>query len=278
MTKRWWLAVALLAACGSKAAAESGVDAAADAAPGADAAGDALDTGDASADVVVALSPAAQMCADIGAKIAATAKTCCTTLAAGDWAGIQTDDCMKAGFGGIDDASAAGTVKLDATRGKACEDALAAAAKACDYAGLQAARHLCLLAWLDTSKVGDDCTAAAPVACGGFVGRCSPVTVDLYACKTAGTTGDKCGATQPCGVDLECLNGTLTRAMTCGKPGSTCNLSDTCAQGFQCDAGACKPWVGGGTEGALCKADTDCAIRFVCGAGACVESLCFASM
>ena len=268
MKQGFWLALGLVAACGSKAAATGGTS-------------DDVqitDVADASADVAVTLSPAAQMCADIGAQIAAAAKTCCTTLSAGDWAGIQADDCMKAGFGGMDDGSMAGTIKLDATRGKACQDALAAAAKSCDYLGLQAARHLCLLAWQDTSKVGDNCSATSPIGCDGFKGRCSPVTTDLYTCKTAGATGDQCGTTQPCSVDLECLNGSLTRALTCGKPGSTCNLSDTCAQGFQCQSGKCVAWDAGGKDGAACKSDTDCAIRFVCGAGTCVESLCFANM
>jgi hypothetical protein len=284
-----WLMLALLAGCGTKAAADatSAEDAVADIAAVDDAVGDATgptttvyDAGadTAAADVPVKLSPAAQMCADIGAQIAAAAKTCCNSLAAGDWATVEADLCMKAGFAGIDDASAVSVVKLDAARGKACKEALDAAAKNCDYLGLQAARHQCLLAWVDTASKGDQCTATAPVPCDSFSGRCDPVTTDTYACRKVGVEGDACKLGSPCGVDLECLNGTLTRAMTCGKPGSTCNLSDTCPQGFQCTSGACVAWAAGGKAGATCKSNADCAVSFVCSAGTCAPSLCFATM
>ncbi len=280
MNRNLGFALVLLAACGTKAAADATTteDVTLDVASSdtqdavADAAGPTQT--DAGGDTAVKLSPAAQACADMAAQICSTAKTCCTAGIGPDCATTQIDACMKSGFAGIDDASAAGVVKLDAVRGKACQDALDAAAKSCDYVGLQAARHQCLLAWLDTASKGDQCTASAPIACDSFSGRCSPVTVDLYTCKTAGATGDKCSTTELCGVDLECLNGTLTRSMTCGKPGSTCNLSDTCPQGTQCAAGNCTPWDGGGKDGVTCKADNECAVGFKCDVVKCAPSLC----
>ncbi len=276
MTKRLFLALALLAACGSKAATEAAIDAAADVAPadaGFDAAGP-LDTG---ADVAVQLSPAAQMCADIASQVCITAMACCQAGTSADCVANETAACLKVGFAGIDDASAAGVVKLDATRGKACHAALNAAATGCDYLGIQAARRQCLLAWLDSASKGDTCTATAPIACDSFGGRCDPVTTDSYACRKAGADGDGCNLGKPCSIDLDCLNTKVTRATVCGKRNSTCELSDACAQGFKCSSGfACEPWDGGGKSGVTCKADNECAVGFACNANSakCAPSLC----
>ena len=185
----------------------------------------------------------------------------------------------EGGLAGIDDASAAGVVKLDAGRAKACQVALDAAAQNCDYLGLQAARRQCLLAWHDVASKGDQCTATAPVGCDSFAGRCDPITTDTYACRKAGGDGDACNLGAPCSVDLDCLNTKVTRATQCGKANTTCELSDTCAQGFKCDSGfLCQPWADGGKAGAACKANADCAVGLTCGSGKCGPSLCFASL
>lgn len=291
MKRLGWLAVIVCAACGSKSTGDAGAtsDAGEDVAvqdavddawqPTTTVADVATDSGadTAAADVPAKPSPAAQQCADIASAICAAAKTCCTTAGiSSDCLAFETERCMKSGFAGIDDASAAGIVKQDPKRAGVCTQALADAAKACDYAGLQAARRLCLLSWYDPASKGDQCTATAPIACDSFSGRCDPVTVDSYACRKAGGDGDSCKLGSPCGIELECLNGTLTRDMKCGTPGSTCNLSDTCPQGKKCNAGVCEAWADGGKEGAACKADTDCAIGWKCDTATskCTGSLC----
>jgi hypothetical protein len=277
--KYGWLAILLTAACGTKTAASATTDVVADvaAADAEDAAADLTVNDDGMDAVAPKLTPAQQMCTDIATQICGAAKTCCTAGVTKDCVGAEYNACLKVGFEGIDDASAAGVVKLDATRGKACQDALNAAAKNCDYVGLRAARHLCLLAWLDTASVGDQCTASSPVACDSFAGRCDPVTTDSYACRKAGGDGDGCNLGKPCGVDLDCLNTKVTRATICGKPASTCELSDACTQGFKCDPSyACAPWDGGGKDGVTCKADNECAVGFKCDINSvkCTPSLC----
>ena len=289
-----------VAACGSTSAtggdasavedaatadATSGADGAADGGATADGAttdgamADGAAPSDASASVDVptaATSPAVQQCGEIAAQLCAAAKTCCDAGTSATCVADQTEACLKAGFAGLDDPSAAGTVHPDPVRAAACSSALDAAAKGCDRVAFQAARRLCLLAWTDAAKVGDDCAATAPIACDGGAGRCDPVTMDTYTCKKAGADGDGCKLGAPCGIALECLNSTLTRAMKCGKPGSTCHLSDVCPQGAKCDASeSCVPWSDGGKTGAACKADGDCAVGWACSAGAtCAPSLC----
>lgn len=288
MRVRFWLACGFLTACGASAgtagappadaAAETSdaatVDSAVDAAT--DSGGPSTSVFDGGPDKAapIADSPAVKMCQDIVSQICKAAKSCCAAGVSMDCEANETADCLKLGFGGIDEASAAGVVKLDAGRGADCKAALTAAAKACDYVALKAAERRCLMAWLDSASKGDKCTATAPVACDSFAGRCNPVTTDTYTCSQAGAAGDACKPTQLCGVDLECLNGNLTRDMKCGKPGATCHLSDACAQGFQCVADACQPWTGGAKDGGACKTDPDCAVGLTCSGGKCGPSMC----
>lgn len=281
MKMQLWMALALLAACGTKTAADATTttDVAADVALADDAVEDA--TGptttvyDAGADTAVKLSPAAKQCSQIAAQICGAAKSCCKAGVGADCEANETEACMKLGFAGIDDASVVGVVKLDAGRAKACQVTLDAAGQSCDYIGMQAARRQCLLAWLDSASKGDQCTATAPVACDSFTGRCDPVTTDSYACRKAGADGDACNLGKPCSVELDCLNTQVTRATVCGKPNSTCEISDACAQGFKCSSGfACEPWADGGKDGATCKADLDCAVGLKCDGAKCGQSLC----
>lgn len=186
----------------------------------------------------------------------------------------ETEACLKVGFAGIDDASAAGTVTLDIKRQAVCDAELDSAAKACDRVGMIAARARCLLAWGDKAKVGEDCSATAKIGCDGYQARCDPITTDLYKCQKAGGEGDGCKLGSPCNITLECLNTNLTRDMKCGKPGSTCHLSDSCPQGFQCKAEVCEAWTGGGQDSAVCKGDADCAVGWACVSGKCATAFC----
>jgi len=302
--------LSLCAACSNPSAAKTTPDAAtADQLTSADGSADApaaaIDAGtDAVAPVdATAAHPAADECAAMAVVVCGRLKDCCAAPAGAGCVAAQTAACMKAGFAQIEDGAAAGSIARDPARHEACQKAMTASLVACDLTGVVAARKLCLSAWIDKAAIGQACDAGTAIACAGGSGRCDPKAspTDL-SCAKAGGEGDGCKLSQPCGVDFECLNTNLTRAMKCGKPGSTCELSDKCPESLACVSGKCVAptdssaglpcevtqtescgvtnWCDSGTckvrvaKDGACVKDSECAAGLSCQAKKCASKLC----
>lgn len=267
-----------LAACGGEAkTAAPTADAQADTATkadGGDAASDA--TGDAAGDATSdagaidaepAITAFGKYAISLGAKVCLGQENCCGAASACGLMGSIVPAMTE-------EQDAIGLLTLDPATDATCTAALQGALAACDRDAAIAAARTCLLGWREPAALGSPCHAG-PFACADGKGRCVLVAPpDGYKCLAAQSQGDACSTTKPCLAGLECLNGSLTRAMQCAMPGSTCNLSDQCWIGDICDNGSCQSDTGPGNAGAACQDDGACHGGLVCLAGKCAPSMC----
>jgi hypothetical protein len=288
MKRAWVVAMAMVAACGTKAATPgtSVPDGAYVAVDAADTAGDATvvdatasDSGatdagqDAAADgFVLADSPLKTWCAAKAKKICAKLPNCCAT---------PVPDCeLRALLACVDDderneASASGQLVLDPAVDASCTAAFEADLDACEGIASYSVNASCVGLWRDVAALGEPCHVSNgwTPACAGGKGTCTLVQPpDGYQCIAGHDKGESCSATLPCNAPYSCNEGTLTRAKTCGVPFSSCNLSDTCWPGDKCDQGNCVHVLV--DKGAPCQKDADCKGLAACEDGKCASALC----
>lgn len=283
MKQAWLVAMAVVAACGTKTetpgtSVPDGTYApgdAADSAGGATATDAAADTGavdsgetDAGQDAAeVWTTPFGLYMAKLAAQVCLGESSCC-----GPSSGCQVMAPIG-DLGAVEDFDAS-VLTLDPANEATCSSALQAALAACDRDATIAAARACILGWREGVEIGAPCSAG-PFSCSGGKGRCVLVAPpDGYTCLAAAGPGESCSTTKPCAVGQECLNGSLTRALQCRTPGSSCNLSDKCWIGAVCDNGACESDPTPANPGATCKGQTDCHGATQCVDGKCAKSIC----
>lgn len=147
----------------------------------------------------------------------------------------------------IEQAIARGTITYDATRARACLDALGA--DPCTLTNNGRAAVVCQGVYSGTLPAGGACSLNEECGVEQF---CSTTTACPGTCQARRTSG------QPCGEERHCAAGLTCTDEVCVAPpmvGAGCTELGGCALGMLCSAGQCRPVdeVLVGAEGATCS-------------------------
>jgi hypothetical protein len=295
MKRAWVVAVAMVAACGTKAAtavpdaasaSDTAGDVAKDAAVADGLAADASDAGgDALADAADAVDPAKSAyglrCATLADKLCAAWQGCCDAGPT-DCHAKMTELCLNPKkYQAIADAAVAGDMEVDPALDATCTATIAAAGGSCGEQALGYAMVSCLFAWIDKAKVGEECHAGREVACAGGKGLCVVTSPpDGYSCLTAYQDGNACSTTKPCLLGLSCDDTNLPRAKVCNVPGKKCQTGSdnfTCLPDHLCQADVCVPDPGA-PKGSACQKASECHLTDDCIGGKCTPKLCVSKL